>query len=74
MSDTFQVQITRDGHTWIPQQPGEHGLTRGGDHWFTDFEKAWVAANLLRNNLTWSEVRIVHRDEDGNITREQTIL
>lgn len=72
----FQVQISREGHTWLPMKPHGpiHGMAQGGDHWFADYQEAWVAANMLRNNLTWSAVRLVHRDAAGTITREQDIL
>lgn len=73
----FQVQSTRDGATWIPRQPAPHGngsMVHGGDHWFTDHHEAWVAANQLRNALTWSAVRIVARDGEGNIVGAQDVL
>lgn len=67
----FQVQSSRDGETWTNRQPPPDGtgyaLVPGGDHWFSDHHDAWVAANQLRNALTWSEVRIVVRDRRGNI-------
>jgi hypothetical protein len=73
----FQVQSSRDGKTWIPRQPapGDYGsMVHGGDHWFTDHHQAWVAANSLRNALTWSEVRIVAKDHEGNIIGSQDVL
>lgn len=75
--DRFQVQTSRDGVTWQPRQPAPDSvgsLVLGGDHWFTDHHEAWVAANALRNALTWSEVRIVHCGPDGTTTREQDVL
>ena len=66
----FQVQSSRDGETWINRQPHPDGIAamvHGGDHWFNDHHTAWVAANELRNALTWSEVRLVVRDRRGNI-------
>ena len=69
----FQVQTTRDGATWDPRQPHPKGidtLVVGGDHWFTDHHSAWVAANNLRNVLTWQAVRIVVRDRQGNTVGE----
>lgn len=73
----FQVQSSRDGENWIPRQPapGDVGsMVHGGDHWFTDHHSAWVAANQLRNALTWSEVRIVAKDSAGEIVGTQTVL
>jgi hypothetical protein len=66
----FQVQSSRDGETWINRQPPPDGvgaLVHGGDHWYSSHHEAWVAANHLRNTLTWSAVRIVVRDRRGNI-------
>jgi len=66
----FQVQSSRDGKTWINRQPPPDGvgaLVHGADHWYDRHHDAWVAANYLRNTLTWSQVRIVVRDRRGNI-------
>lgn len=49
-------------------------MVHGGDHWFTDHHSAWVAANQLRNALTWSEVRIVAKDSAGEVVGTQTVL
>lgn len=75
-SDEFQVQISRVGNVWLPMKPEGpiHGMAQGGDHWYADFHEAWVAATHLRNNLTWSAVRIVHRDPSGTITQEQDVF
>lgn len=74
--DEFQVQISRIADVWLPMKPDGpiHGMAQGGDHWFTDYYEARVAATHLRNGLTWSAVRIVHRSPDGTITREQDVL
>ncbi|MGI5169864.1 hypothetical protein ACQEU3_46660 [Spirillospora sp. CA-253888] len=71
----FQVQTSKDGDTWVPRQPGEphESLSPGGDHWFTDRHQAWVAAINLRNNLMWSDVRLVGRDAAGRHVGEQNI-
>ncbi|OLT12946.1 hypothetical protein BJF79_03335 [Actinomadura sp. CNU-125] len=73
----FQVQSSRDGSTWIPRQPAPDGIgtmRHGGDYWFTDHHQAWVAANTLRNALTWSEVRVIAKGHNGDIVGEQVIL
>ncbi|MFF5261439.1 hypothetical protein ACFY4C_21050 [Actinomadura viridis] len=73
----FQVQSSRDGHTWVPRQPSPNGIdtmVHGGDHWYTDHHEAWVAANGLRNALTWSEVRIVAKNKAGEVIGAQSIM
>jgi hypothetical protein len=73
----WQVQKSRDGQTWEPMQPRVEGQPfqsmEPGDHWFTDYEAAFTAGQHLRNALTWSDLRIIER-EDGQIVKETPIL
>jgi hypothetical protein len=76
-ASAFQVQTSADGTTWTPRQPAPDGvgaMVPGGDHWFSDQHKAWAAANQLRNAVTWSAVRLVARDRNGDVVGEQGIL
>lgn len=78
----FQIQVSGDGEWWEPMQPrddyatrmpGQHGLTRGGDHWFASYDEAWVVANHLRSCFIRASVRLLVRDADGAIIGEQPI-
>lgn len=77
-ANAWQVQMSRVDDKWIPMQPGGsrpiHGMSEGGDHWFTDHDEALTWARQLRNGLTWSAVRLVERDGEGGITASEDVL
>lgn len=73
----WQVQKSRHGLVWVAMEPaGDHPTDSmvPGDHWFAEREPAFIAAQHLRNAYTWSEVRIVRRDDGGQIVDEGTVL
>ncbi len=73
----WQVQKTRDGHNWVPMKPrsDQPELSMDpGEHWFPEHRDALIAAQHLRNALTWSEVRIAERDDSGEIVRIEEVL
>lgn len=77
MSDTFQVQSSRDGEKWnglTPPPVGDPSAGVPGDYWHDGVEKAWSHARKARNALTWSEVRIVRKDPSGQLTVEAEVV